>query len=279
MSRLNATLLVVTLLLGVAAAFLGLQHLADQSEWVIPRQVTFSETDEFHDERDHQVKDQWLTALDAFRRSASLDEAYARSYPLLRQIWMDWPKSEFAVLAQALAIETSSLLDHSADQENQLAVDYLARSLEIPRLYFSRRYEASSQAIDKRGLEVLIKQGETDQAKSACVRLRWEIPRVDKLVSVCSSIMNKKGAKFDTASALAKLSPQVGLYKVPKNSSEQRLGMAIKGYLLNPFEGGRMKSMLDELRKLPDPTVFDTLLKELAQLDHEAVWQLENASE
>lgn len=279
MSRLNATLLVVTLFLCVAAPFLGLQYLFGQGDWVIPRQVSFSESDEFHDERDHQVKEQWLTALDTFRLSASIDEAYARSYPLLRQIWMDWPKSEFAVLAQALAIEASSLLNQSADQANQLAVDYLARSLAIPRLYFSRRFEASSQAIDQRGLEVLIKQGATDQAKAACVSLRWEIPRVDKLVSACSSIMNKKGTKFDVNSALAKLSTQVGRFKIPKNSSEQRLGMAIKGYLLNPFEAGRMKSLLDELRKYPDPTVFDGLLAELAQLDHEAVWQVENAGE
>lgn len=279
MNRLTNTLMVVVLLLGMVAVSLSLRHLAGENEWVIPRQVTFSEADEFHGESDHQVEEQWLTALDTFRRSASLDEAYARSYPLLRQVWMDWPKSEFAISAQALAIETSSLLDHSADQANQLAVDYLVRSLEIPRLYFSRRYEASSQAIDQRGLEVLTKQGKTDQAKAACARLRWEIPRVDKLVSACSAIMNKNGTKFDIASALAKLSPQVGLYKIPKNSSEQRLGRAIKSYLLNPFEAGRMKSMLDELRKHPDSKVFDVLLTELAQLDHEAVWQFENASE
>lgn len=279
MNRLNIFLLLLSLLLGITVASLRLKHLVGDSEWIIPRQVTFSEVDGFHGEGDRQAEEQWLAAFDVYRLSASLDEACAKSYPLLRQIWMDWPKSKFALSAQALAIEASSLVQHSADQANQLAVDYLMRSLEIPRLYFSRQYEASSQAIDQLGLEVLIKQGKTDQAKAFCFRLRWEIPRVDKLVSACSAIMNRNGTKFDMTSLLARLSPQVALYRIPKNSSGQGLDKAIKSYLLNPFEAGRMKNLLDELHNSADPAISQVLLVELAQLDHEAVWQLENSGD
>ena len=178
--------------------------------------------------------------LDTVSRSASLDDAYRETLPLLQQIWSGWPDSDFAVMAQSLAIHP--LPQGSAtDKSGQLAIDYLERGLQYPRIYFSRRYEASSQAIAQRALNALVDSGRSNEARQLCFRLRWAIPRVDRIAKTCSAIMEDRDLKkFDIRRDIAALPPYITVYNIPQSKAGRDLGKAVHSYLLNPFETWRM---------------------------------------
>lgn len=231
----------------------------------IPRQAGFAPP--LVPATDEEARADWFQVLERYR----LGDPTAQIMPSLRRLWTRWPGAAAAVKAQLFAVETlhSDFLPAAERWSSQEFVDAALRS---PGLYFSEDFERSTQNVALRALRWLEAVDEPAAAWRLCLRLRWEAPRVDRLALECRRLGSSRHAPaLSPEATLALLAPTVARWQLPAQASPE-LEAAVRGYLAQPYDDGRLGQLVVALRQAQQFTAAEALMEEWLQLDSTAYW-------
>ena len=146
----------------------------------------------------------------------------------------------------------------------------MKRLMSLPPALHDTDLEARAVGMAAERIDRDLRSGNSERARSLCLRFRWSATRINALARVCQRALS---SSQDKRGAIIRTHPQSLLI----SSSDRSAHTAAKRYLRNPYDGERLADLALRLAKTGQLSAAERLLEELLQIDLMAASRLDDA--
>lgn len=186
---------------------------------------------------------------------------------------MKWPETELAVRARWFAIDTLGRYRATGLEDLRELVE---SALAAPGLYFQDEFQLSMQTAAAELVRRLEDEGRAAEAWRLCLRLRWGVPRIDRIAPACRTLIARhREMGLAPQAVLALLPRSLAVLRPAPEPLGEAGAAALWRYLAQPYDPELLMRAYLVLWRAKLRGECEPLAAELLGLDPGASWRLE----